>query len=112
MGLQRQQTRASGRRTSLIVLLKLLSFILPLSFAQGAPEPFLLDSIELQGLHKTKAYVVHRELRFKEGETVTRRQLKDAQIRLENMRIFRQVDLQVKKKKTGGAKESPFFRRG
>lgn len=59
--------------------------------AQDLPErdAWRTDTIEIQGLDRTEPFVVERELLFRAGAIVTRKQLEESVQRLRNLGLFR-----------------------
>jgi len=66
-----------------------------LAAAVALASPVRVDAIRIEGLVRTKPYVVRRELGFAEGDTITQAQLDLAVTRLWNTTIFAQVEAHV-----------------
>ncbi len=64
--------------------------------------PAKIDTVIVNGLTRTKPFVVNRELGFAAGDTITREQLDLAVTRLWNTTIFAHVKARVVRKKGGG----------
>ena len=64
--------------------------------------PAKVDAVIVNGLTRTKAFVVHRELGFAAGDTITHEQLDLAVTRLWNTTIFAHVKARVVRKQAGG----------
>ncbi len=63
--------------------------------------PAKIDAVVVNGLTRTKAVVVHRELGFAAGDTITREQLDLAVTRLWNTTIFAHVTARVVRGRAG-----------
>lgn len=81
------------RRCAFALLLVLFGLLAPRE--AGADLPARIDEIRVEGLVRTHAGVVRRELGIAEGDVVTREQLELAVARLWNTTIFARVDAEV-----------------
>jgi outer membrane protein assembly factor BamA len=66
-------------------------WILLIAVSSAAAQPSVVRSIDIDGLHHTRRWVVERELRFTVGDTITADQLEAARKRLQNYVIFNDV---------------------
>ncbi|HEY3296987.1 MAG TPA: BamA/TamA family outer membrane protein [bacterium] len=63
--------------------------------AAYADQSYVVRRIDVIGLHRTKRWVVERELRFQVGDTVTAKDLHAASDRLSNLSIFNSVSVHI-----------------
>ena len=63
--------------------------------AADLDEEFVIDAVLIEGLFRTKPYVVMRELLFAEGETTTRAELEESVQRLRNLGLFRVAEYEL-----------------
>jgi outer membrane protein assembly factor BamA len=72
--------------------LAILLLLLIASCASGA-ERFVAREVRISGLHRTRAWVVERELQFAAGDSVTSADLMAARRRIQNLSLFSDVRL-------------------
>jgi len=58
-------------------------------------EQVFVDRVLISGLHFTRPYVVQREIKIREGQPLSQRQMLDSQNNLYNLGLFNQVDMAV-----------------
>jgi outer membrane protein assembly factor BamA len=76
----------------MILRLAIPLLLLIASCASGA-ERFVAREVRISGLHRTRPWVVERELRFAAGDTVTSADLSAARRRIQNLSLFSDVRL-------------------
>lgn len=83
------------KRLALLVFLFVVAIACPARAEEVVPLPARIDAIRIEGLVRTKPFVVRRELGFTEGDVVTQSMFELAVARLWNTTIFAHVDASI-----------------